>query len=93
MLDALLAAEELPEEYRDRCQVFKLFYSWVSLFLPSAQMQYLYCVALFLQDILCNDCERKGRSQFHWLYHKCGSCGSYNTRVIKTDTADCSMPN
>lgn len=22
MLDALLAAEELPEEYRDRCQVF-----------------------------------------------------------------------
>uniref|UniRef100_A0ACD5VKC1 Uncharacterized protein n=1 Tax=Avena sativa TaxID=4498 RepID=A0ACD5VKC1_AVESA len=64
MLDALLAAEELPEEYRDRCQ-----------------------------DILCNDCEKKGRSQFHWLYHKCGSCGSYNTRVIKTDTADCSTPN
>ncbi|VAH78908.1 unnamed protein product [Triticum turgidum subsp. durum] len=64
MLDALLAAEELPEEYRERCQ-----------------------------DILCNDCERKGRSQFHWLYHKCVSCGSYNTRVIKTDTADCSTPN
>ncbi|KAG2590903.1 hypothetical protein PVAP13_5NG457100 [Panicum virgatum] len=55
MLDALLAAEELPEEYRDRCQ--------------------------------------KGRCRFHWLYHKCGSCGSYNTRVIKTDTADCSTPN
>ncbi|KAG2590902.1 hypothetical protein PVAP13_5NG457100 [Panicum virgatum] len=64
MLDALLAAEELPEEYRDRCQ-----------------------------DILCNDCEKKGRCRFHWLYHKCGSCGSYNTRVIKTDTADCSTPN
>uniref|UniRef100_A0A804QTV3 Zinc finger protein n=1 Tax=Zea mays TaxID=4577 RepID=A0A804QTV3_MAIZE len=64
MLDALLAAEELPEEYRDRCQ-----------------------------DILCNDCERKGRCRFHWLYHKCGSCGSYNTRVIKTATADCSTPN
>ncbi|KAJ8641678.1 hypothetical protein MRB53_018372 [Persea americana] len=31
MLDALLAAEELPEEYKDRCQ-----------------------------DILCNDCNRKG---------------------------------
>ncbi|GJM93522.1 hypothetical protein PR202_ga10084 [Eleusine coracana subsp. coracana] len=25
MLDALLAAEELPEEYRDRCQVFQFF--------------------------------------------------------------------
>ncbi|KAF2931979.1 zinc finger protein BRUTUS isoform X1 [Oryza sativa Japonica Group] len=61
MLDGLLAAEELPEEYRDRCQ-----------------------------DILCNDCERKGRSRFHWLYHKCGFCGSYNTRVIKIDRADCS---
>ncbi|CAN6451570.1 unnamed protein product [Victoria cruziana] len=53
MLDALLAAEVLPEEYKDR-----------------------------YQDILCNDCEKKGMSRFHWLYHKCGSCGSYNTRVI-----------
>ncbi|KQK05031.1 zinc finger protein BRUTUS [Brachypodium distachyon] len=64
MLDGLLAAEELPPEYRDRCQ-----------------------------DILCNDCGRKGRSRFHWLYHKCGACGSYNTRVIKTDAADCSTSN
>ncbi|KAK1269905.1 hypothetical protein QJS04_geneDACA018521 [Acorus gramineus] len=63
MLDALLATELLPEEYRDRCQ-----------------------------DILCNDCEKKGIARFHWLYHKCGSCGSYNTRVIKTPTfqPDCS---
>ncbi|XP_062158173.1 zinc finger protein BRUTUS [Alnus glutinosa] len=59
MLDALLAAEELPEEYIDRCQ-----------------------------DILCNDCDRKGESRFHWLYHKCGFCGSYNTRVIKTRTSN-----
>ncbi|XP_057416206.1 zinc finger protein BRUTUS-like isoform X2 [Lotus japonicus] len=57
MLDALLAAEELPEEYRDRNQ-----------------------------DILCHDCNRKGTSRFHWLYHKCGFCGSYNTRVIKSET-------
>ncbi|KAL5748875.1 hypothetical protein ACOSP7_025918 [Xanthoceras sorbifolium] len=63
MLDGLLAAEELPEEYRNR-----------------------------VQDILCNDCERKGTAQFHWLYHKCGFCGSYNTRVIKSETTvlDCS---
>ncbi|KAJ4767892.1 zinc finger protein-like protein [Rhynchospora pubera] len=64
MLDALLAAEVLPEEYRDRCQ-----------------------------DILCNDCDKKGRARFHWLYHKCGFCGSYNTRVIKSDTVDCSTSN
>ncbi|KVI05382.1 zinc finger protein BRUTUS isoform X1 [Cynara cardunculus var. scolymus] len=62
MLDALMASEELPEEYRNRCQ-----------------------------DILCNDCDKKGSAPFHWLYHKCGSCGSYNTRVIKVDPiSDCS---
>eukprot|EP00250_Pteridium_aquilinum_P020433 c24812_g1_i2 orf=124-4074(-) len=53
MLDALLASEQLPEEYRSR-----------------------------QQDILCNDCERKGTAPFHWLYHKCNGCGSYNTRAI-----------
>ncbi|EPS73048.1 hypothetical protein M569_01704, partial [Genlisea aurea] len=56
MLDALMASEVLPEEYRDRCQ-----------------------------DILCNDCDWKGTATFHWLYRKCGHCGSYNTRVIKVD--------
>lgn len=66
MLDALLAAEGLPEEYRDRCQ-----------------------------DILCNDCEKKGNSRFHWMYHKCGFCGSYNTRVIKATSTNsiCEMTN
>lgn len=34
------------------------------------------------QDILCNDCEGKGVAPFHWLYHKCRKCGSYNTRVL-----------
>ncbi|XP_077244625.1 zinc finger protein-like protein [Tasmannia lanceolata] len=63
MLDALLSTEELPEEYKDRCQ-----------------------------DILCNDCDRKGTARFHWLYHKCGFCGSYNTRVIKNE-ASCSTSN
>ncbi|KAJ8771863.1 hypothetical protein K2173_027040 [Erythroxylum novogranatense] len=35
-----------------------------------------------LQAILCNDCEKKGAAPFHWFYHKCPFCGSYNTRVI-----------
>ncbi|XP_061357573.1 zinc finger protein BRUTUS-like isoform X2 [Gastrolobium bilobum] len=63
MLDALLAAEELPEEYRDRHQ-----------------------------DILCHDCDRKGTSGFHWLYHKCEFCGSYNTRVIKSEATNSTCP-
>ncbi|GAY47569.1 hypothetical protein CUMW_105410 [Citrus unshiu] len=66
MLDALLASEQLPEEYRDRCQ-----------------------------EILCNDCDKKGSAPFHWLYHKCGFCGSYNTRVIKVESTNtyCSTSN
>ncbi|CAH2067293.1 unnamed protein product [Thlaspi arvense] len=34
------------------------------------------------QVILCNDCGRKGNAPYHWLYHKCTSCGSYNSRVL-----------
>lgn len=34
------------------------------------------------QGILCNDCEKRGVSPFHWLYHKCSNCGSYNTRLL-----------
>uniref|UniRef100_A0A1J3CE36 Putative RING finger protein C2F3.16 n=1 Tax=Noccaea caerulescens TaxID=107243 RepID=A0A1J3CE36_NOCCA len=33
------------------------------------------------QVILCNDCGRKGNAPYHWLYHKCTSCGSYNSRL------------
>ncbi|KAK3226051.1 hypothetical protein Dsin_005913 [Dipteronia sinensis] len=34
------------------------------------------------QVILCNDCEKRGNAPFHWLYHKCSNCGSYNTRLL-----------
>ncbi|KAK4750413.1 hypothetical protein SAY87_003895 [Trapa incisa] len=34
------------------------------------------------QAILCNDCEKKGSAPFHWVYHKCPYCGSYNTRLL-----------
>mmetsp|Transcript_36701 Transcript_36701/g.59292 ORF Transcript_36701/g.59292 Transcript_36701/m.59292 type:complete len:814 (-) Transcript_36701:151-2592(-) len=31
--------------------------------------------------ILCNDCEKKSTAPFHYLYHKCQHCSSYNTRL------------
>ncbi|XP_074343999.1 zinc finger protein BRUTUS-like At1g74770 [Apium graveolens] len=34
------------------------------------------------QAILCNDCEKRGNSSFHYFYHKCPQCGSYNTRLV-----------
>ncbi|ORX97572.1 zf-CHY-domain-containing protein, partial [Basidiobolus meristosporus CBS 931.73] len=33
--------------------------------------------------ILCNDCEKKSVAKYHFLYHKCVSCKSYNTKTIK----------
>ncbi|XP_075519466.1 zinc finger protein BRUTUS-like At1g74770 isoform X1 [Primulina tabacum] len=35
-----------------------------------------------VQVILCNDCDKRGSAAFHWLYHKCPNCGSFNTRLV-----------
>lgn len=35
-------------------------------------------------SILCNDCEVKGETKFHYLGMKCGDCGSYNTSTLST---------
>jgi RING finger/CHY zinc finger protein 1 len=37
--------------------------------------------------ILCNDCEEKSTTKFHFVYHKCQKCQSYNTKIIKTFTS------
>ena len=34
--------------------------------------------------IYCNDCERKSHSKFHFMYHKCGHCLGYNTKLLST---------
>ena len=33
------------------------------------------------QGVLCNDCGKNSEVAFHFVYHKCPDCGSYNTRV------------
>lgn len=33
------------------------------------------------QRIHCNDCSRGAAVPYHFVYHKCPGCGSYNTRV------------
>ena len=35
-----------------------------------------------MQQILCNDCTRTGFARWHFAYHACPHCRSYNTRVI-----------
>lgn len=34
------------------------------------------------QRVLCNDCGATTQAPFHFVYHKCGGCASYNTRVL-----------
>ena len=38
----------------------------------------------FWSIVLCNDCEKKSKTKYHFLYHKCQECDSYNTKVIQT---------
>lgn len=38
--------------------------------------------------ILCNDCEKKSTAPFHFVYHKCLFCKSYNTKLMKTFNED-----
>jgi RING finger/CHY zinc finger protein 1 len=32
--------------------------------------------------IFCSDCEKKCITPFHYIYHKCEFCGSYNTKIL-----------
>ena len=34
------------------------------------------------QPVLCRDCEARSDAPFHFVYHKCQQCGSYNTTVV-----------
>eukprot|EP00871_Galdieria_phlegrea_P001319 jgi/Galph1/2188/GphlegSOOS_G849.1 len=33
--------------------------------------------------VQCNDCHRESDVRFHFIFHKCAHCGSYNTRVLQ----------
>lgn len=42
----------------------------------------------FISHIFCNDCEKKTPAKYHFFYHKCGHCGSFNTTVLKTENTE-----
>ncbi len=33
-------------------------------------------------QVLCNDCGKQGFARFHFAYHSCPHCRSYNTRLL-----------
>lgn len=38
--------------------------------------------------VLCNDCEKKSMAPFHFIYHRCAHCRSFNTKALGTVNAD-----
>jgi hypothetical protein len=38
----------------------------------------------YQSKVFCNDCQERCVTKFHFLYHKCKGCGSYNTNVLDT---------
>ncbi|CEI86363.1 hypothetical protein RMCBS344292_00805 [Rhizopus microsporus] len=42
----------------------------------------------YISHIFCNDCEKKTQAKYHFFYHKCGHCGSFNTTVLKTENTE-----
>lgn len=51
MLDALMASEELPEEYRNRCQV-KIIYIYIYIYMCSFYWMNDYCYRTYYAMIV-----------------------------------------
>ena len=95
MIDSLVLRDigALPSAYRSRMQarclpVILRCSCLHSLRLTAINSSRLFCssraadTASALQDVLCNDCEQKSQAPFHFVYHCCSQCQSYNTRVL-----------
>ncbi|TPX56923.1 hypothetical protein PhCBS80983_g04181 [Powellomyces hirtus] len=37
--------------------------------------------------LYCNDCEQRSTAPYHFLYHACGECKGYNTKVLSVEKA------
>ena len=35
-------------------------------------------------EVYCNDCEMRTITDFHFVYHKCKNCNSWNTNILRT---------
>lgn len=62
------------------------FFNQIDMMLANHQMPPEY--SQIKSHVLCNDCEKKSSASFHFVYHKCGFCKSYNTKLLKTYNED-----
>ncbi|KAI8997030.1 zinc-ribbon-domain-containing protein [Pilobolus umbonatus] len=42
----------------------------------------------YISHIFCNDCEKKSPAKYHFFYHKCAHCRSFNTTVLRTENTE-----
>ncbi|KAI9481330.1 MAG: zinc-ribbon-domain-containing protein [Benjaminiella poitrasii] len=42
----------------------------------------------YISHIFCNDCEQKSPAKYHFFYHKCKNCDSFNTTVLRTENTE-----
>lgn len=54
----------------------------IDQYLSQNQMPEEY--ANHVAEILCNDCLIKSMTKFHFMYHKCPVCATFNTRVLRS---------
>jgi hypothetical protein len=47
----------------------------------------------YISHIFCNDCEKKSPAKYHFFYHKCSHCNSYNTTVLRTENTEDTLQN
>ncbi|XP_054789741.1 E3 ubiquitin-protein ligase MIEL1 isoform X2 [Prosopis cineraria] len=80
--------QEMEAQNQYRCPVclksiFNMSQNWrnLDLEIEAVPMPQEYKIEV---SILCNDCNTPSVVSFHILGHKCGQCGSYNTRRIST---------
>ena len=62
-------------------QDMRYLHQQIDRYLCNEKMPEEYAGAI--AHLLCNDCERKSTSSYHFIYNKCTECGSYNTRILK----------
>lgn len=58
------------------------FFQRIDELMANQQMPEEY--ARVRSQILCNDCEKKSIAKFHFVYHRCAQCSSYNTKLLRT---------
>ena len=81
-IDRMLEQHQMPPEYKD-------FWSFVLCNGKGPKKKYLNLSPSQLQN-LSTDCEQKSKAKYHFLYHKCQHCRSYNTKLLQTiqETSD-----